>query len=226
MSARARVVATCGALLALGAPLHAQEGVAQPANGVARAKACFERGQSAYAANKLNDAEAGFTCAFALAPSPELAWNLGRVYERLGDSTRGIRFYRLYLESSAVPAAERADTERRIAELEAARDKKRAQLKTDFGEQKLPEAARAELERGLKLYRAGQYAEALTALSAALRGNDAVPELHFDVAVASERMRKLREAIAHFRAYLAARPTAEDRADVEARIATLRRRAP
>lgn len=45
-------------------------------------------------------------------------------------------------------------------------------------------------------------------------------------ALTSERLRQPGDALDHFRAYLAARPDAEDKADVETRIAALRARLP
>jgi tetratricopeptide (TPR) repeat protein len=144
----------------------------------------------------------------------------------MGDATQGIRYYELYLKSDAAKPAERAEIEKRIAALSELRDRQRAQVKAAPPSQsELGAEARAFFERGVKLYRRGKYDAALVAFSAALSASGA-PELHYNLAVTSERLRRPSDALDHFRAYLAARPNAEDRADIEARIAALRAKLP
>ncbi len=207
-----------GAQAAQPKPTHDEE--------LRHAKQCFAAARTAYAAGKLAEARDGFTCAFELAPSPELEWNLARVYERMGDANQGIRFYLLYLDSSALKAEERVSIERRVAALEELRDRQRQQVKGQLpSERELGSEARAFFDRGVKLYHRGNYVAALVAFAAALRASGA-PELHYNLAVASERLHKPSDALDHFRAYLAAKPDADDKADVETRIAALRAQLP
>lgn len=201
-------------------------GPSDPARELARAKQCFEAAQAAYAKGKLAEAREGFTCAYVIEPSPELAWNLARVYERMGDPSQSIRFYVLYLESDALKPSERAAIEQRLAALEALRERQRAQVKGELPSQhELGDEAQTFFEHGVKLYRRGRYEAALAAFTAALRVSGA-PELHYNLAVTSERLQRPSDALDHFRAYLAARPDADDKADVEARVAKLRDKLP
>jgi tetratricopeptide (TPR) repeat protein len=225
VTARARAWAFAALLTAAAAPAHAQNDAAQPAaaeSQLVRAKRCFEAAQAAYAAGKLNEARESFACAFAIAPSPELAWNLARVYERTGEASRGIHFYTLYLESDSVKPDERADIERRLAALEALRDRQRAQVKGTLpAETELSDEARSLFFRGVKAYRGAQYDAALAAFTAALHESHA-PELLYNAAITCERLHKPSDVLQYFRAYLAARPDADDRTDVAARITQLR----
>lgn len=224
LSGRAAAVASSGLLW-----LAAVSGSAQDAGrglSVARAKACFETAQQAYAEGKLPAAREGFTCAYELAPSPELAWNLARVYERMGEVSQSIRFYRLYLASTPADARTRKDVEHRVAALEALRQRQSAQVKSELpSEVQLGEEARAFFVRGVKLYRRGRYDAALVAFSAALRLSGA-PELRYNLAVTAERLGQLSDALDHYRAYLAARPDADDHAEIQARIDSVRAKLP
>src|SRR5688572_6251200 len=60
----------------------------------AAARACFNTAQENYFAGRLAEARRGFECAYARLPSAELAWNLARVSERMGDVEQGVRYFR------------------------------------------------------------------------------------------------------------------------------------
>lgn len=222
---RARTLVLCSlSLLWFGAGARAeppsQPGAASPELGEARA--CFRAAQAAYATGDLAAALGGFQCAYRAAPSPELHWNLARVYERMGEADWGIEHYRAFLESAQVAPRERRVVEARIAALEDLRARRLASQATPMP---TPDALSAEArtfyERAVKLFGLRQYQAALAAFTAALQMSGA-PELHFNLAVTSERLGRLRDARDHYRAYLAARGDAVDRAAVEARISALR----
>ncbi|HKP61414.1 MAG TPA: tetratricopeptide repeat protein [Polyangiales bacterium] len=191
---------------------------AQPSN---EARECFRKAQAAYVAGDLQTALAGFQCAYKAAPSPELHFNLARVYERMGEADDSIQHYEAYLAESPVTPKERKQIEARLKSLAELRERQRAPA-----EQAKPTAealsaeARVLYDRGVKLYRAAQYEAALAAFSAALQMSSA-PELHFNLAVVSERLGRSHDAVNHYRAYLAARGDADDRDQVQARIAAL-----
>jgi tetratricopeptide (TPR) repeat protein len=190
------------------------------------ARACFQKAQAAYATGDLAGALAGFQCAYQAAPSPELHYNLARVYERMGEAEDSTRHYRAYLEQAETTPKEKKQIAARLQALQELRERQRPPL--DFSKptaEALGTEARAFYDRGVKLYRARQYQAALAAFSAALQMSNA-PELHFNLGVVAERMNRPQEAIDHYRAYLTARSDAVDRERIEARIGELQVSAP
>ncbi|MET0387673.1 MAG: tetratricopeptide repeat protein [Polyangiales bacterium] len=225
-SRRARAFVRCVLPLvacAFATALQAQEGPdVVPAADHERARECFDRAQQDYAAGRLAEARRGFECAYAQLPSSELAWNLGRVSERMGDVEEGLRYFQEYLAMAQPPREERRRVEARIAALRKLGARQSVTLKPgpDVGKA-LSREARAFFERGTKLYRAGHYKAAAAAFTAALQLS-AAPELHYNLGVTAERMQQLQDACDHYRAYLEAWPEAPDRADVRAHIGALR----
>jgi tetratricopeptide (TPR) repeat protein len=190
------------------------------------ARKCFDQAQAAYLTGHLDEARRGFECAYAQWPSPELAWNLARVCERTGDVESGVRYFRAYLSQAAISARERKRVEARIQALLdlAARQSAPLALKPGTDVQAASDArARVFFERGVKLYQKDQFGAAATAFVAALKMSNA-PELHYNLAVVSERQGRIEDACDHYRAYLDAQPGASDQADVVARIERLRAR--
>ena len=61
------------------------------------AKARYEAGVAAYTAGRYKDAVDLFLAADRLAPSSPLSFNIARAYEKLGDDSGALRFYRDYL---------------------------------------------------------------------------------------------------------------------------------
>lgn len=187
----------------------------------AEAKACFQKAQAAYAVGDLAAALKGFLCAFQAAPSPELHYNLARVYERMGEADESTRHYQAYLAETQVTPQEKKRIDKRLQSLQELRERQRppltpAQPSTDA----LSAEAQVFYERGVKLYRGKQYGAAQAAFNAALQMSNA-PELHFNLAVVAERMNHPQEAVDHYRAYLAARPDAKDRDKIEERVGML-----
>jgi tetratricopeptide (TPR) repeat protein len=83
------------------------------------------------------------------------------------------------------------------------------------------EQARSHFNTGSLAFSAGRFADALSEFqkSYALSGR---PKLLYNIGVASDRLRRDREALAAFEQYLEQVPAAPERAEVEARIAVLR----
>jgi len=185
------------------------------------ARVRFEQGLAAYRKGELKQALADFVRASELAPSPELEFNLARVYERMGEAEPAIRHYRNYLASGAVPERERAQIEERIRDLIALLQRQLAQVKAPPpSSDALTAEARAFFERGLTLFRKRQYAAAQVAFSAARRFA-ALPELAYNLALTSERLGNSAEAVDYYRAYLRESKPAKDAERVQARIKTL-----
>jgi len=189
---------------------------------VQQARAHFERGQRAYTEGKLEAARAAFVRAYALLPTPELSFNLGRVYERLGQARQAIAHYERYLREAGQDAHDRAQVEQRLASLKAAGTRLRIMLKQPPPtSDELRAEARRFFKRGARLYARGQYRGALAAFTAA-HSLSKVPELYFNLALTSQRLDATRDAIDYYRAYLSAVPQAADRETVKTEIARLR----
>lgn len=179
----------------------------------------FAEGQAAYEAGDFPKALDRFLCAYRLSRSPELAYNVARVEERMGDSANAVRYYRLYLEATPAPA----ETDR-VAVLEKirtlrdriARDASSGQVRPPTEDEMRAEAQHM-FERGLVMYRRGEYEAALQAFTEAYRFAR-LPDIVFNLARTCERMEKRPDAIDYYREYLRRRPDAPDRAEVEAAI--------
>ena len=188
------------------------------------AGALFERGLAAYAAGDFGEAARLLSEADALVPSPELAYNLGRVYERMGETENAIAMFRRYLRDGSPSEADRADVDARIAGMEALAARHRDMLavlppSTD----EVTAEARTFFERGVTMFRRRRYDAALTAFTAAYRFAP-LPEVIYNLAVVSERTHHLQDAIDYYREYLRAVPNDPDRATLERTIADLRAR--
>ena len=185
------------------------------------ARHCFDAAQADYFAGRLAEARRGFECAYAKLPSAELAWNLARVCERMGDVEGGVHYFREYLARANVHPHERKRVEARIRALEDLATRQAAALKPGPDTAAaLGDEARKFFDRGAKLYRTGHYEAAAAAFGAALQLSDA-PELHYNLAMTAERLQKPQEACDHYRAYLAATPAASDQAEVRTKIEKL-----
>ncbi len=64
------------------------------------AKARYEQGVEAYSAGRFKDAVDHFLAADQLSPSAPLSFNIARAYEKLGDDSGALRWYRDYLRRS------------------------------------------------------------------------------------------------------------------------------
>lgn len=189
---------------------------------MAKAREHFDQARAAYREGRLKQALADFARAYELAPSPELEFNLARVYERMGEAEPAIRRYRGYLaQSGGVAPDERVQIEERIRALEALLARQQAQVKAPPpSSDALTAEARAFFERGLTLFRRRQYAAALEAFAAARRFVP-LPELAYNLALTAERLGRSAEAVDHYRTYLRETKSPEDQASVAARIKAL-----
>jgi tetratricopeptide (TPR) repeat protein len=237
----AAIASTATAILAT-APAAAQRGSTEPAPArdapardvpgraaqaegrVERARLLFLEGSEHYAAGRLDEALARFLEAWRLVPGPELAYNVARTYERMGDARRGVEFYRHYLQQ-APEDPDRADVERRIRELEAIDRRQREQIAAaPPSEDELTEEARTFFERGVAMFRRRRYDAALQAFTAAY-GFTRLPEIVYNLAVVSERLGQTSDAVDYFREYARSLPPEHaERVLVERRIAELRAR--
>ena len=164
MLTRAAVALVFASVLLVGAA-----GAQPPANDrVARAQALFQEGLRAYEAGNLSEALVKLKEAHRLTRSPELAFNVARVYERIGDAPNATRYFRMYLRSPAVTDAERADIERRIVVLQELQRRQRDQVfAAPPSSDELTAEARTFFLRGVSMFRRRQFRAALDAFMAA-----------------------------------------------------------
>ena len=93
------------------------------------AKSKYQQGADAYAAGRYKDAVDFFLAADHLAPSAPLSFNIARAYEKLGDDSGALRWYRDYLRRN--PSASNAENVRGlVATLAHALEKKGVQQLT------------------------------------------------------------------------------------------------
>jgi tetratricopeptide (TPR) repeat protein len=225
MRARGWLVGAGLALCVAAASARVVAQASEPAD-KARARACFDAAQAAYLAGQLDEARRGFECAYAVLPSPELLWNLARVCERMGDVEAGVRYFREYLQSAQVSAKEKKGIEARIRGLFDLAARQSVHLNAGAeAHAALSGEARKFFQRGVKLYRAGQFEAAAAAFGQAWQLSNA-PELHYNLAMTAQQLGHAQDAYDHYRAYLAALPEAPDRREVETRLADLRTQLP
>jgi tetratricopeptide (TPR) repeat protein len=105
------------ALLLLASAVAGRPAAAARSGGEAAAH--FERGAKQYDLAHFEQAIAEFEKAYELAPSAILLFNIAQCHRHLGNKERALFFYRRYLEQ-APETPNRADVERRIAELDRA----------------------------------------------------------------------------------------------------------
>lgn len=187
-----------------------------------RAQELFRQGVAAYDAGRLDEAARLLREADRLVHTPELAFNLGRVYERMGEATEAIRSFERYLREGQPTPQERADIERRIAALRDLERRMREQLMTTppTGDEMTQEARRF-FERGVAMFRRRRYEAALQAFTAAYNFSR-LPEVIYNLAVASERTGRLQDAVDYYREYLRARPEDPGRRQIERHVEQLR----
>lgn len=183
----------------------------------AEAQIDYQRGDLAAARQKLE-------AAYKLTPSPEMAFNIGRVCERMGEAACGSLYFRTYLKTAKLSAEERQDIETRIQNMLNIAKKQRDQVFTTLPSgSALADEARKFFLRGVAMFKRKSYLAALQAFTAAQRFSP-VPELYYNMGVTAEALQRDQDAIDYFREYLRLRPSSSDRLAIEARIQALRQR--
>lgn len=217
----------CIAALALAlSPLAAEAQRRQPSpEQIERARTLFVEGTQHYQAGRLDEALERFLEAWRLVPSPELAYNVARNYERMGDARHGIEFYRHYLRQAAPDAAERQSVEARITELEAIAQRQREQIiALPPSQDELTQEARTFFERGVSMFRRRRYEAAMAAFTAAYNFAR-LPEVVYNLAVTAERLDHTQDAIDYFREYARSLPReSAERPMIDRRVEQLRAR--
>jgi len=118
---RARRVAVVGLALlgaALGAPAWAADRDGSEDAESQRAEQTFREAVSAFASGRYHTAIDLFAAADRIRPRPELSFDIARSYDKLGDDSSALGFYREYLRRAGHPSDE-AEVEHRVQVLES-----------------------------------------------------------------------------------------------------------
>ncbi|MBN4049441.1 hypothetical protein JYT86_00115 [bacterium AH-315-N03] len=203
-------------VLATAAPAEAQRRRPTQAQ-IERARTLFIEGSAHFEAGRLNEALESFLGAWRTVPNPLLAYNVARTYERMSDTTHAIEFYNYYLRRAAPDAADRADVERRIRELEVVAERLRGQIRTlPPSNDALAQEARTFFNRGITMFRRRRYTAAMAAFTAAYNFTRPNPpaEVVYNLGMTAERLEQRQDAIDYYREYarLLPRDSAERRA--------------
>lgn len=125
----------------------------------AQARAHFERGKRLYEVAKFQEALEAFTAAYEAKPLPDILFNIGQCHRRLGHWDAALFFYRGFLSYQAENAPDRAEAERLMKEVEAAKAaQKVAESDTTRREElRLQAQLSARAVEGPPLYRRGWF---------------------------------------------------------------------
>ncbi len=170
------------------------------------AKLFFQAGAAHYQRTEFDRAIDEFRSAYAISQRPAILYNIARCHERLAQYREAAAAFRSYLD--ATPGAEdRTEIQGRIALLESL-----------IGSSNQLEPAKTRFFEGAAKYEREDFAGAIEDFREALRLSKRV-DLLYNIARCQERLGHWDDAIATLLEYLAQRPNADDRSQVERRIA-------
>lgn len=177
----------------------------------------YGEGSQAYAHGDFPTAARAFRRAYELYPAPEMAYNVARVYERMGEVNDAIHFFDIVRNSH--PEADRlADIDRRVAGLRAYEQRRRDGIAQSMpSTDALSQEGNTWFQRGVTLYRRRQYQQALMAFEQAYNYLQ-TPELFFNLAVTHEHLNNIDRAVEFMREYLQARRGTPEEAYIQQRI--------
>ncbi|MDP3273588.1 MAG: tetratricopeptide repeat protein [Deltaproteobacteria bacterium] len=190
----------------------------------AEVRRLFSEGTTAYGQNDFTTAAARFRAAYEIDHSSvAMAFNLARVYERIGEVTDAISFFERVVATHPGPEME-ADIARRIAALREYEQRRSAGISQPpaTGDQ-LNQEGVTWFGRGVRFYQRGQLPQALQAFEEAARFLQ-TPELYFNLGMTYERMRNYPRAIEYLEQFAEARRGTAEEDMIRRRIAEIRAR--
>jgi tetratricopeptide (TPR) repeat protein len=184
--------------------------------------AAYSEGAAAYARGEFPAAATAFRRAYELYPAPAMAFNLARVYERMGESDQAIHFFEIVQHGNPAPSAEQlADIDRRIAGLRAYEQRRREGIaQTLPTTDALSQEGNTWFQRGVALYRRRNYRQALIAFEQAHQYLQ-TPELFYNLAVTYRALHDISHALEFMREYLDARRGTPEEAWIEQQVHAL-----
>lgn len=199
-------------------------GFVTPAGGSSRqVSQLFAEGSAAFSRGDFPTAARAFEQAYRLQPTAEMAFNLARVYDRMGEVEGAIRHYEIVLRSQPDPE-QRTFIEGRIAALRAYEQRRRegiAQAPASAAE--LNQEGLQWFQRGVRFFSRRQYRQALMAFEQAALHLQ-TPELYFNLGMTHERLGNIDQAIEFLREYLNTRRGTPEEEEIQRHIERLEQR--
>lgn len=188
----------------------------------AQAAQRYGEGAAAYGRGDFAAAARSFQQAYDLFPAPAMAYNLARVYERMGEVEPATRYFQIVQRANPPPSADQmADIDRRIAGLRAYDQRRREGIAqalptTDA----LSQEGNTWFQNGVRFYRRHAYRQALMAFEQAYNYLQ-TPELFYNLAVTHRALHNVDRALEFMREYLAARRGTPEEAWIEQQVRAL-----
>lgn len=185
----------------------------------AQAAQIYGEGAAAYGRGDFPTAARSFQRAYELFPAPAMAYNLARVYERMGEVDQATHFFEIVQHANPPPSPEQAaDIEHRLVGLRAYAQRRRDGIaqpppSTDA----LTQEGNTWLQRGVQLFRSHRYTNALMAFEQA-HAYLQTPELYYNLAVTHRALHHVDMALEFMREYLSARRGTAEEAWIESQI--------
>lgn len=163
----------------------------------------FSQAATAFSRNDFTEAARLFRQLYDQSPSVDTAYNLARVYERIGESTDAINFFQRVLQGDPPPSdGQRQDIDARIARLRAYEARRQAGIAAaPATTDELNQEGVAWFNRGVRFFQRGQFSSALQAFEQASRYLQTA-ELDFNLGMTYERLRNYPRALEYLRQYL------------------------
>lgn len=163
----------------------------------------FSQATSAFGRNDFTEAARIFRQLYEQSPSVDMAYNLARVYERIGEASDAITYFQRVLQGDPPPSdGQRQDIEARITRLRAYEARRAAGIAAaPATTDELNQEGVTWFNRGVRFFQRSQYQSALQAFEQASRYLQSA-ELDYNLGMTYERLRNYGRALEYLRQYL------------------------